>query len=77
MKQAPNFLPEKNGELSDYEITYADARVPFSSSATETHLVEKATSIKTALERFNRAVPRHGAIKSVRKIDNQKGGRRP
>jgi hypothetical protein len=63
-----NFLPTQNGELHDWEIIYSDHRVPFSSAATETHIVKGVASLKNALSSFNRAVPQHGRIKSVRKL---------
>lgn len=63
-----NLLPPENGELYDFEITYRDERVPFSSAATETHVVKQSKSLKNALASFHRAVPRHGQIQRIRKL---------
>lgn len=72
MNPAKSFIHLSNGALHDFEITYADPRVPFSSAATETHVVRDCKSLPNALERFNRAVPNHGVIKRVRKLEATK-----
>jgi hypothetical protein len=61
-------IPISNGELHDYEVRYVDGRVPFSSAAITTHTVRQSKSIKNALASFARAVPHHGAIKSIKKV---------
>jgi hypothetical protein len=68
MKDVPSLIPISNGALHDWEIIYADLTVPFSSAATETHIVSQSKSIRNALASFNRAVPKHGPIKSIRKV---------
>jgi hypothetical protein len=66
--EIPSFIPSSNGVLHDFEITYRDNSVPFSSVATETHVVRASKSIKNALVSFHRAVPTHGPIKRIRKV---------
>jgi hypothetical protein len=67
MKKVASFIHSSNGDLHDFEIVYSDRKVPFSSAATETHVV-KSASIRNALASFSRTVPNHGPIKSVRKL---------
>lgn len=66
-----SFIPVENDELYDFEIVYADPRVPFSSCATETYTAKQFKSMRNAVASFNRAVPDHGPIKSVRKVVEQ------
>lgn len=68
MKNPACFIHIQNGQVFDFEIVYSDSRVPFSSAATETHVIRQSKSVKNALASFNRAVPRHGPIKAVRKV---------
>lgn len=68
MSETPSLLPVENGELHDFEITYADPEVPFSTVATCTHIVRGCKSIPNAMRSFDRAVPRHGIIRKVRKL---------
>lgn len=67
-KEVPSLIAESNGDLHDYEVRYADPQVPFSSAAIATHVVRQSKSVKNALASFARAVPRHGAIKSIMRV---------
>jgi hypothetical protein len=68
VKEVPSLIDDSNVALHDYEVRYSEGRVPFSSAATETHLVRQSKSLKNALVSFARAVPGHGPIKSIRKV---------
>lgn len=68
MKPPAQFIHIPNGELFDFEISYCDNRVPFSSAATETYIVRQSKAVKNALQSFAKAVPGHGAIKRVRRV---------
>lgn len=71
MKTAKSFIHLSNGALHNFEVTYADPKVPFSSCATETFIVRNCKSLPNAVGRFDRAVPNHGAIKRVRKVEGR------
>lgn len=62
MSAIASFIPEYNGELHEFQIAYRDE------CFREVSHVATCKSLSNALKSFERAVPRHGKIFSVRKV---------
>lgn len=58
-----DFLPAHNGELHEFQIVYLNELFRKETSHTLT-----SKSVPNALKSFDRAVPRHGRILSIRKV---------
>lgn len=67
MKPAKSFIHLSNGALHDFTITY-ETRSAFGLKLIQ-HTVRDCKSLPNAVDRFDRAVPNHGAIKRVRKVE--------